>query len=233
MDCEPAFRLDLVHGRCVGIRLPAEIDARILALLVPEERGFVSTLAPARQPSWVAGRIALRRAFRDLGIEPGPILPNKYGAPTLPPDLVGSISHKKTLAVGLAARAQAQTHIGVDVEEIPAVDTIEGQARSMARPDIRTRVLTKDELRRLEDVPEQARRRTVILHFSLKESLYKAINPLVCRHVTFHEASLTPLPDGTARVVLALADNQGAFSAECTWTEVANHFLTTARVRRE
>lgn len=232
MDGELAFRFDLVHGRCVGVRIPSEIDDQVLRLLVPEERSFVFDLAPPRRPSWVAGRIALRQAFRDLGVELGPILPNKRGAPTLPSDVLGSISHKKTLAVGLAARAQAQTHIGVDIENIPAIYASVDEARADARPDIRTRVLTKDELERLEDVPEQERRRRVFLHFSLKESLYKAINPLVTRHVAFHEASMTPLPDGSARVRLTLAEDQGTFAAECTWTEIQNHFLTTAKVRR-
>jgi len=233
MDGAFAFRFDLVHGRCVGIRIPSEIDDQALRLLVSEERSFASELSPARRPSWVAGRIALRLAFRDLGVELGPILPNKHGAPALPSDVVGSISHKRTLAVGLAARAQAQTHIGVDIEDIPAINTSVDEARAQARPDIRTRVLTKDELARLENVPEQERQRMVLLHFSLKESLYKAINPLVTRHVAFHEASMTPLSDGTARVALTLAEDQGAFSAECTWTEIQNHFLTTAKVRRE
>jgi enterobactin synthetase component D len=232
MDGELAFRLDLVHGRCVGVRIPTEVDDQVLRLLVPEERAFANQVPPARRCSWVAGRIALRQAFRDLGIEPGPILPNKHGAPALPPDLVGSISHKKTLAVGLVARAQAQSHIGVDVEDIPPVYATVEQARAEARPDIRTRVLTTDELARLQAVPEQEQRRMVILHFSLKESLYKAINPLVTRHVAFHEASMTPHPDGTARVVLSLAKDQGSFFAECTWTEKENHFLTTAKVCR-
>jgi 4'-phosphopantetheinyl transferase EntD len=232
MDGEIAFRLDLVHGRCVGVRIPSEVNDQVLALLVPEERAFVLTLAPARRTSWVAGRIALRQALRDLGVEAGPILPNSLGAPSLPPGLMGSISHKKTLAVGLAAHAQGQVQIGVDLEDIPALYASAKEARAEARPDIRTRVLTQDELTRLEAVPEEARRRVVILHFSLKESLYKAINPLVTRHVAFHEASMTPLPDGTAQVRLLLSQDQGAFAAECTWTEVEDHFLTTAKVRR-
>jgi enterobactin synthetase component D len=233
MDGEFAFRIDLVHGRCVGVRIPSEVNDQVLAPLIPEERAFVATLAPARRTSWVAGRIALRRAFRDLGIELGPILPNKLGAPALPADLVGSISHKKTLAVGLAARAQGQYHIGVDIEDIPAVFASAAEAHDHARPDIRARVLTKDELHRLEQIPAQEHRRMVLLHFSLKEALYKAINPLVTRHVAFHEASLTPLPDGTARVALTLAQDQGTFAAACTWAEIHDHFLTTAKVRRE
>jgi enterobactin synthetase component D len=232
MGAEIAFRLNLVHGRCVGVRIPAEVDEEILAGLVPEERGFVSTLAPARHPSWVAGRLALREAFRDLGIEPGPILATRRGAPVVPSDLGGSISHKRTLAVGLAARCENGARIGVDLETCPPVFASVEEARAQARPDVRTRVLTQDELARLESVPEKDHRRMVTLHFSLKEALYKAIDPLVGRHVAFHEASLTLLPDGSVEIALALSKGDGPFSTAGFWTEVENHFLTTARVQR-
>jgi enterobactin synthetase component D len=155
------------------------------------------------------------------------------GAPALPSDLTGSISHKRTLAVGLAARREGGASIGVDLETSPPALASAGEALAQARPDVRTRVLTRDELARLERVPEENRRRTVILHFSLKEALYKAIDPLVGRHVAFHEASLTLLPDGSASVALALSENDGAFAATAFWTEVENHFLTTARVQRQ
>jgi 4'-phosphopantetheinyl transferase EntD len=233
MGDEIAFRLNLVHGRCVGVRIPVEVDESVLAGLVPEERKFVSTLAPARHPSWVAGRLALREAFRDLGIEPGPMLVTPRGAPALPSDLTGSISHKRTLAVGLAARRENGANIGVDLENAPPALNSVQEARAQARPDVRSRVLTRDELARLERVPEEDHRRTVTLHFSLKEALYKAIDPMVGRHVGFHEASLTLLPDGSASVALALSENDGAFAATAFWTEVEAHFLTTARVQRQ
>jgi 4'-phosphopantetheinyl transferase EntD len=70
------------------------------------------------------------------------------------------------------------------------------------------------------------------LHFSLKEALYKALDPLVGRHVGFQEASLTLLPDGSAEIALALSRDDGAFSAAGFWTQVEDHFLTTARVQR-
>ena len=232
MGAEIAFRLNLVHGRCVGVCIPSEVDEKVLAELVPEERSFVSTLASGRHPSWVAGRLALREAFRDLGIEPGPILATRRGAPALPSDLVGSISHKRTLAVGLAGRREGGASIGVDLETCPPAHSSVQEVHSQARPDVRTRVLTPDELARLESVPEEHRRRTVILHFSLKEALYKAIDPLVGRHVAFHEASITPLPDGSASIALALSENDGCFAVTAFWTEVEDHFLTTARVQR-
>jgi 4'-phosphopantetheinyl transferase EntD len=233
MDVEIAFRLNLVHGRCVGVRIPGEVDESLLAMLVPEERKFVSTLASARHPSWFAGRLALREAFHDLGIAPGPILATGRGAPALPSDLAGSISHKRTLAVALAARRENGACVGVDLENSPSVFVSMQEARVQARPDIRTRVLTRDELARLESVPEKDHRRMVTLHFSLKEALYKAIDPLVGRHVGFHEASLTLLPDGSASVALALCENDGAFAVTAFWTEIEGHFLTTARVQRQ
>ncbi|HJX55106.1 MAG TPA: 4'-phosphopantetheinyl transferase superfamily protein, partial [Polyangia bacterium] len=130
------------------------------------------------------------------------------------------------------ARREGGASIGVDLETSPPAFVSTHEAHAQARPDVRTRVLTQDELVRLESVPEENRRRTVVLHFSLKEALYKAIDPLVCRHVAFHEASMTPLPDGSASIALALSENDGAFAATAFWTEVEDHFLTTARVRR-
>jgi 4'-phosphopantetheinyl transferase EntD len=232
MGIEIAFRLNLVHGRCVGVRLPTEVDEETLSELVPEERKFVASLAPARHRSWVAGRIALREAFRDLGVEPSPILSTARGAPALSAGLAGSISHKRTLAVGLAAYRENGACIGVDLENCPPVFVSADDARAQARPDVRTRVLTEDELARLECVPEEGRRRMVILHFSLKEALYKAIDPLVNRHVGFHEASMTARPDGCVEITLALSKDDGAFLVAGTWTEVEDHFLTTVRVQR-
>jgi 4'-phosphopantetheinyl transferase EntD len=40
----------------------------------------------------------------------------------------------------------------------------------------------------------------VLLCFSLKESLYKAIHPLICQYVGFQEAKVTPCHDGMATV---------------------------------
>jgi len=134
MDVEIAFRLNLVHGRCVGVRIPSEVDEKVLAELVPEERSFVSTLASGRHPSWVAGRLALREAFRDLGIEPGPILATRRGAPALSSDLVGSISPQTHVAVGLAGRREGGASIGVDLETCPPALSSVQEVNSQARP---------------------------------------------------------------------------------------------------
>ena len=91
--------------------------------------------------------------------------------------------------------------------------------------------MTPAELSRLQSIPESLRRREVILYFSIKEALYKAINPLLGRYVSFQEASVLPSPDGSVAVTLDLSKREGPFAAEARWLEIAGHLLTTAAVQ--
>ena len=238
MPAGVAFRIDLPHGRCVGVRIPSGVEhdnllglAHGLATLAEEEREFLDSLSPPRKPTWLAGRIALHEALRDLGLDTGPILVTKRGSPELPAGATGSISHKRTLAVALAAPSDGGLSLGVDIEPVPALPPSMTEPGWENRPDISSRVMTPQELAALASIPESTRRRTVILHFSIKEALYKAINPLVGRYVSFQEATVLPRPDGSVTVTLALAQREGPFAAEARWSEIHGHLLTTAAVR--
>jgi enterobactin synthetase component D len=238
MSAEVAFRLDLPHGRCVGVHIPTGVEQDNLLALAPglagladDERGFLESLSVARKPTWLAGRIALHEALRDLGLDGGPILTTKRGAPELPDGVTGSISHKRTLAVALAARKNGGLSIGIDLEPIPASPPSPTEPGWDNRPDISSRVMTAEELAALAGMPEPVRRREVVLCFSIKEALYKAINPLVGRYVSFQEATVLPRLDGTVAVTLALTNNEGPFLADARWSEIAGHLLTTASLR--
>jgi enterobactin synthetase component D / holo-[acyl-carrier protein] synthase len=215
------FQLDLPHGRCVGVEIPEVLPAdALLALRLPEQR-FAEHLTEARRASWVAGRIALRAALDDLGIAAGPLLATDRGAPLVPAEVLGSISHKRELAVGLAARRSGRFELGVDLERDAPL-----------RIDISRRVLTEHEVAELAALAPEARHSEVLLRLSAKESIYKAIDPFVRRYVGFQEAAIAPHPDGSAGVALALVE--GDFDAEVSWRriEVASggYFLTSARV---
>jgi enterobactin synthetase component D len=231
MPTEALFRLDLPHGRCVGIRVPATVGEGLLAYLPGEEQAYAETVGPARKGTFVAGRLALREALRDLGLEAPPILPDKRGAPDLRGLATGSISHKPTLAVGLAAPAGDGLSVGVDIEPLPLPDPAPGDAGWDRRPDISRRVMTPRELAILMDLPAERRRLAILLCFSIKEALYKALNPLIRRYVSFQEATVLPAADGSVELTLALAKGEGPFTAEARWSEIAGHLLTTARVR--
>ena len=72
-----------------------------------------------------------------------------------------------------------------------------------------------------------------LLH-SLKESVYKAMHPILCQYVGFQEAEITPLADGTAKVTLNLTsgahERLGIIIQSASWKKLDEFFLTSAAV---
>jgi enterobactin synthetase component D len=95
------------------------------------------------------------------------------GAPDLPAHLVGSISHKDTVAVGLVAHARGDA-VGVDVE----IDRA-------PRTDIGRMILRDEERAEVEALSPDDRVLETLLRFSAKEALYKALDRYVGRYVGF------------------------------------------------
>jgi len=236
---ERVFALDLPHGRCVGVALPKSdatshaLVSAVVAALPEAERQHAETLPEARRASWVGGRIALRAALVDLGVDGGAILSTPRGAPRLPGSVRGSISHKESLAVGLAARAEAGPgagagagagawHIGIDIERI-----------APAKLDISKRVLRPEELARLPPPEDPRRIEELAFAFSAKEAIYKAFDPFIARYVSFQEVAVERRADGTARAALDLRDGDGAgYDVDVRWLRRDDFIVTTARVSR-
>lgn len=194
-------------------RAPLSLD-EALATLHPDERRLAAALAPARRRDWIAGRAALRAALAAAGVACDvAVVADDRGAPVVPA-ATGSISHKRGLAVALAAR-ELEARVGVDVELYAA-----------PRTDIAARVLTDDERRSLLGVEGEARGRAVALRFSLKEAVYKAIDPYLRRYVGFREVAVWPADDGTARVDSALP-----VEVDAAWRCVGDLVVCTARAR--
>jgi enterobactin synthetase component D len=218
-----AFDLELAHGRCVGVRLPEAlgvVEALADAALLPEERAHAATLGAVRRRTWMGGRIALRQALALEGIDAPPVLADGRGAPALPPGVAGSISHKEDMAVALVAR-EARAKLGVDVER----DT-------PGKLDISKKVLTDEELAEVAKFGSAERAREVLLRFSAKEAIYKALDPFVQRYVAFREVAVTLRPDGTAVVAPRLPAAEGTFVMDVRWMRRDGTILTTARVQK-
>lgn len=69
----------------------------------------------------------------------------------------------------------------------------------------------------------------------MKESLYKAMHPLICQYVGFQEAEVTPYNNGTASVKWSIKNGKHELFEDCTlnWrrlTDIGDYFLTSARV---
>ena len=222
MAVEVAFDLELVHGRCVGVAIPVgpELEALAEGALEAEERSCADGWAPPRRRTWIAGRAALRGALARVGLHAPAVLADDRGAPSLPAGIAGSVSHKERLAVALVAREDT-ARIGVDLELDVA-----------PRVDIARKVLRPEELAELSALPQAARTAQLLLRFSAKEAIYKALDPFVRRYVAFHEVSVRPHDDGGATVGVHLAGGEGPFRIDVRWLRRDDVLLTTARVER-
>jgi len=224
MALDVAFDRMLEHGRCVGVRIPEgedAIDALAADELLVDERAFARSLAPLRRRTWVAGRVALRHAIQRSGLAAPAVLATERGAPRLPFGVAGSVTHKELLAMALVAPELRGSHIGIDLE----VDAV--------RPtDIASRVLSAEERTELDGLDAAARAREVLLRFSLKEAIYKALDPFVQRYVGFDEVSASPCADGRVRVAASLRPGEGPFRIDALWLRWEGHVVATARVCR-
>ncbi len=180
---EQAFRWELAHGLCIGVALPrthAKPPDDVAARLHPAEREYAATLSKALRDAFIGGRLALREALSELGAPDGPILRGETGEPLLPSRFTGSISHKSHLAVAVAD-LDTGWRLGADLE------MFKRNAEKIAR-----RVLTETELRQVDHVPTAAGRSLeTLIRFSMKESVYKAVNSHVGQNLKFKDLSLT------------------------------------------
>src|SRR5215510_283909 len=174
------FKRELPAGVCIGVSLPEGEAFALPPALHPAEAAFVHGSAASRRAGFIGGRMALRLAIEALGGEADQagqaILSTPRGAPALPAGFVGSVSHKRELAVAIVARAEPtpRTTVGIDLE-IPRP----------LRADIASRVLTPDESAALADLDPAARDGEVLFRFAAKEAVYKALDPWLQRLVSF------------------------------------------------
>jgi enterobactin synthetase component D len=178
----------LLHTRFDPSQLQADDFVRCR---FPPARGVAK-----RQTEFLAGRLCAREALHRLsGIADTPAV-GEHGAPQWPTGVVGSITHGAGRAAAVVGWASEWRALGLDIEE-PL--TAERAERLIGE------ILTPGELQRCEQLAGAERGRLVTLTFSLKESLYKALYPLVRRSFYFHDAEVLDWqPEGRARLRLLL-----------------------------
>jgi enterobactin synthetase component D len=219
MTGQTASLARLPFGLLASVPLPSPAG---LAGLHPGEAVHAGRLPPARQTTWVGGRLALRAAIAALGEPPpGPMLATPRGAPALPAGLVGSVSHKDDLAVALVARAEGAPGrtVGVDVE-----------SPRRLRQDIARHVLTPDEQAVVRGLDGAARDYEILRRFAAKEAIYKALDPWVGRFVSFQEVTILRHQERDLSAQLRLARGEGPLSVELWDGSDAGRILVAARV---
>lgn len=151
--------------------------------------------APKRRAEFLAGRLCARRALWLLaGKENVPSIgPDR--APLWPNGVVGSITHSDSWAAALVAHQHDYLALGLDIE--PCLT-------HSASQNLASTLLTPPELARASRLSPEQFAQLITLTFSLKESLFKALYPLVKKRFYFAEAELLSwsIATGTARLRL-------------------------------
>ena len=234
------LELELDVGRCVGVRLPpwglepaaAPVPGCALAAeLDPAELAYPldGSFSGAAAADFYGGRLALRRALG--GAAAAPILKSAGGAPDLPRGVLGSISHKRPLAV-----AVARPRTGGDVAAALGVDVERAAEPSVGGERLARRVLAAGDRAAYDAlsgaVDDGAR---AALFFSLKEAVYKAVAADAPR-ARFRDVALAPGADGSCAVAAADGLLPAGASVDAAWRLVehdgAPYFLSTASYRR-
>lgn len=135
-----------------------------------------------RQTEFLAGRLCASEALRRVTGVPCIPTVNEDRSPCWPAAVVGSITHGAGRAAAVVANRERWRGLGLDVEkELPP-----------ARADrLAAEILTPLELKGYTELNEARRAELVTLTFSIKESLFKALYPLVNKRFYFQDAELT------------------------------------------
>ena len=182
--------------------------------LFPEEEAIVHRAVPRRREEFSTGRWCARQALGQMGLPPPPILMGRWREPIWPPGVVGSISHATNICAAVVVPATSFGGIGIDLLETNASDRL--------LPDL-SRFITGEEEEDCAQAIESADVEPLVLLFSAKESVIKAISGRLQRYVDFTEIQVK-FDGNTFEACL----NNGDFAITGWWVVMEALVLTGA-----
>jgi len=134
-----------------------------------------------RQAEFLAGRVCARAALQQLegrGVVPAI---GEDRAPIWPAHICGSITHSTGRAAAIVANKQHWRGLGMDLENLLSSERAERLAGE---------ILTPAEMQRMAAGSREQLALCVTLTFSVKESLFKALYPIVQQRFYFEHAEV-------------------------------------------
>ncbi|CCD12699.1 unnamed protein product [Trypanosoma congolense IL3000] len=134
-----------------------------------------------RQAEFLAGRLCAREALQRLDhLHCIPAI-GEDRSPVWPGHISGSITHSTGHAAAIVGHKAQWRGLGMDLEHLLTVERAERLAGE---------ILTADELQRMAALPREQHALLVTLTFSVKESLFKALYPIVHKRFYFEHAEV-------------------------------------------
>ncbi|WP_025854133.1 4'-phosphopantetheinyl transferase [Pseudomonas sp. CHM02] len=165
-----------------------------------------------RQAEFLAGRLCARAALQQLDhLNYIPAI-GEDRAPVWPAHISGSITHSTGHAAAIVAHKAQWRGLGMDLENVLSLERAERLAGE---------ILTADELQRMAALPREQIAQLVTLTFSAKESLFKALYPIVQTRFYFEHAELLEWSDSGQFRLRLLTDLSGEW---CHGKELVGQF---------
>ena len=134
-----------------------------------------------RQAEFLAGRLCARAALQQLDhLDCVPAI-GEDRAPVWPGHISGSITHSTGHAAAIVGHKTQWRGLGMDLENVLSQERAERLAGE---------ILTADEMQRMAALPREQVALLVTLTFSAKESLFKALYPIVQKRFYFEHAEV-------------------------------------------
>ena len=156
------------------------IDEASEDLLHPDEFLVIANAVAKRRKEFVAGRVAARRALKRLGYAYMPIPVGSQREPIWPEGIIGSITHEGDYAISAVAQKKDISFLGIDLA-----------SRDALGDELISIICREDEIK---DIQRQKRHfdgdSPFKLVFSIKESVYKCLFPVVRTVFDFHDVSV-------------------------------------------
>ncbi|MGR3885918.1 4'-phosphopantetheinyl transferase family protein [Pseudomonas sp. 1152_12] len=134
-----------------------------------------------RQAEFLAGRLCARAALQQLDhLDCVPAI-GEDRAPVWPGHISGSITHSTGHAAAIVGHKAQWRGLGMDLENVLTLE----RAQRLAGE-----ILTAQELQRMAALPREQIALVVTLTFSVKESLFKALYPIVQKRFYFEHAEV-------------------------------------------
>ncbi len=177
----------------VGIVVHSEKINECEGELYKEELHFIHNAVEKRKREFTAGRICARKALVKLNRPPCPIPVGSTREPLWPQGVAGSITHDGNHCVACAANRDFIPYLGIDLAVREPLDR-----------DLIPLICTEDDIKNIENTGESNFETDPYkLVFSIKESVYKCLFPVVQQIFDFQDVSIYMEPLGnTASITL-------------------------------
>lgn len=160
-----------------GVQLAVATPAMWDEALHPQELPFAAAMNEKRRREFQAGRACARRILAQLGYAEQGLAVGAHRQPLWPQGVVGSITHCGDFCAAVGAPSAEFVGLGIDVEEDSPLDE--------SLFDV---VCTQRERGALNCLTLPLREAKLV--FSIKESLFKALFPLLQRWIDFLDVEL-------------------------------------------